>query len=142
MREHRGAHGGDRLGGAEGIDQEIDVRGIADVGVWLAVIAIASFAIVWFFYRGLSSYERRALDAKPSPLQEAAAPRVPPGPQLQARPESDLAAFRAAERARLNGWGWIDASQRVAHVPIEQAIESVAANGLPDFAPPAEAPAP
>ena len=142
MSVQRGAHDDGRAGGAESFDHEIDVRGIANVGAWLAAITIASFAIVWLFYRGLSSHEHRVLDAPPSRLQEASAPRVPPGPRLLDHPESDFVAFRAEEHARLAGWGWVDAGKTVAHVPVEKAIASVAANGLPEFAPPAERPAP
>ncbi len=139
--EHR-AHQGKHSGGAEGFDGEIDARSIVSIGIWLAVVSVVSFALGWLFYKGLSSYERKALDAKPSPIQEANAPRRPLGPQLQVRPELDLAAFRAAERERLNGWGWVDAGKSVAHVPVETAIEAVVANGLPDFAPPAQVPEP
>ena len=142
MSSDHGTDDGQRAGGVEGIDDEIDVRAIASIGIWLAVVAIAAFAIGWLFYRGLASYEKRALDAKPSPIRAANAPRQPPGPQLQPRPESELALFRAAERARLNGWGWIDDGKSVAHVPVAKAIESVAANGLPEFSPPAEVPVP
>lgn len=127
--------------GAEQFDHEIDVRGITQVGIWLAVTTVASFAIVYATYGWLLRSEQRALDAKPSPIVEANQPRVPPGPQLQPRPEVDLAAFRAAEKARLAGWGWIGTERAYAHVPIERAIDKVVADGIPDFAPPVEVPA-
>ena len=139
MTSKHGSH--EPHAGVESFDDEIDVRGIVNIGIWLAVVSVVSFGIGWLFYKGLSSYERKTLDARPSPIREANAPRVPPGPQLQARPELELAAFRAAESARLNGWGWVDAGKSVAHVPVAKAIETVAANGLPDFTP-AEVPAP
>jgi hypothetical protein len=126
----------------ESFDREIDVRGIVQVGVWLAVISVVSGIVVFFYYRSLVDAERRALDARPSPLAEANAPRRPPGPQLQARPEGELAAFRAAEATRLASWGWVDRGRGIAHVPVERAIESVVADGLPDFTLPREAPAP
>ena len=128
----------------ERFDEEIRVRTILDIGIWLVVTAILSFAVSYAFYRGLSSYEKRTLDAKPSPLAAANAARVPPGPRLQPVPENELAAFRAAERARLEGWGWSDAAKQRAHVPVDKAIESVAAHGLPDFtaSPAPAAPAP
>ena len=138
-REHGAAHA---EGAAEVFDREIDLRGIVVVGVWLAVITVLSFGASWLFYRGLASYERKALDRAPSPLREANAPRPPAGPLLQMSPETELAAYRRAEQAKLNGWGWVDKAHAVAHVPVERAIEAVAAEGLPNFSSPAAPPAP
>lgn len=136
---HGAAH---EPGTAEVFDREIDLKGIVNVGVWLAVVTVAAFGASWLFYRGLSSYERKTLDRAPSPLREASAPRLPVGPQLQASPEGELAAFRRAEQAKLNGWGWVDKAQAVAHVPVERAIDAVAAEGLPNFSSQAAPPAP
>ena len=127
-------------GTVEVFDHEIDLKGIVTVGIWLAVVTVASFGASWLFYRGLSSYERKALDRAPSPLREAAAPRSPAGPLLQTSPETELAAFRRAEQAKLNGWGWVDRAHAVAQVPVERAIDAVAAEGLPDFSSPAAPP--
>jgi hypothetical protein len=127
--------------GAEQFDHEIDVRGITQVGIWLAVTTVAAFAIVYATYGWLLRSEQRALDAKPSPIAEANRPQVVPGPRLQANPEAELKAFRTAETARLSGWGWVGAERSWAHVPIERAIDKVAADGLPDFAPAVEVPA-
>jgi len=117
-------------------DREIDVRAILKIGMWLAVVTLCSYVVAWGFYRLLSS-EEAAADPKPSPIAEAQRPRVPPGPHLQANPERELAAFRKGEDERLAGWGWVDRGTGVAHVPVERAIDEVAAAGsLPDFMPP------
>lgn len=42
-----------------------------------------------------------------------------------------LAARRAAEIAQLNGFGWVDEADGVAHIPIDQAIALLAEAGLP-----------
>ena len=47
-----------------------------------------------------------------------------PAPRLQPDPVADLDKFRAATEERLNTSG-------TGHIPIEQAIEAVAKNGLP-----------
>ena len=65
MSEHRSASG---PGGP--IDQEIDVRFIARVGVWLAVVTVAGFIVAWGFYRFLSRGERQS-DARPKPIAPA-----------------------------------------------------------------------
>jgi len=123
------------------IDHEIDAGGIVKVGVWLAVVTVVSFLIAWGFYRALDRGERRA-DAPPSPVAEANRPLVPAGPQLQATPEVDLAAFRHAEDLVLEGWGWVDRPAGIAHVPVDVAIDRVAADGaLPSLAMPYGSPA-
>jgi hypothetical protein len=134
MSEHRSA-----LEPGGPIDHEIDVRSIVRVGGWLAVVTVASFFIAWGFYRLLSRGERQ-LDVRPSPIAEASRPAIIPGPPLQTTPERDLASLRKSEEARLTSWAWVDRANGVALVPVEKAIETVAADGaLPTFLPPPEA---
>jgi hypothetical protein len=57
----------------------------------------------------------------------------PPQPQLQTDPQDDLRVFRAREEARLDGYGWVDRSRGVAHIPIEEAMKRLAAQGIDGF---------
>jgi len=116
-------------------DREIDVRGIVKTGAWLAAVTIAAFLVAWGYYRLLAKDERRQ-DPKPTPIALTMPPPSRPGPQLQASPESELAAFKQSEVQRLESWGWMDETAGLAHVPIERAMEAVAeAGSLPDFTP-------
>jgi hypothetical protein len=54
--------------------------------------------------------------------------------------DTRLARWRAEHATRLNGFGWIDRGKGIAHVPIEQAMEKVAAGALPAGAPTGTAP--
>jgi len=58
---------------------------------------------------------------------------VYPAPRLQANPAADLRAFRARELERLNGTGWIDKTHGIVHIPIEDAMRSVAKQGIADW---------
>jgi len=49
--------------------------------------------------------------------------------------DTRLHRWRAEHDAKLNGFGWIDRSKGVAHVPIERAMEAVAGGALPAGAP-------
>jgi hypothetical protein len=123
-------------GEAVGMDREIQVRTFA----WFGVALVAMTLVALFAMSVMFNYlNRRAqsLDPDPSPLQEANERRPPPTPNLQVRPEVDLATLRAKETARLHGYGWVDQSQGIAHIPIERAIEIVAqrANAPVDVAP-------
>ncbi|HXT96420.1 MAG TPA: hypothetical protein VN853_08970 [Polyangia bacterium] len=46
-----------------------------------------------------------------------------------------LATWRAERSARLNGYGWVDRSKGIVHIPIERAMDEVASGMLPDGAP-------
>ena len=132
----------ERAPGTPPIDHEIDSRRLGKIGAWLTVITVAGFLIGWGFYLLLVSGERK-LDAPPSPIAEARTPRAVPGPGLQSTPERDLAALRRAEDEKLHGWGWVDRAAGVARVPVEVAVERVAADGaLPDFTVPLEVASP
>ncbi|HEX4739579.1 MAG TPA: hypothetical protein VH331_18675 [Allosphingosinicella sp.] len=54
---------------------------------------------------------------------------LPPAPRLQTTPRSDLVAYQAAERRRLETYGWTDRAQGRVHEPVSQAMRQVAAQG-------------
>jgi protein SCO1/2 len=56
---------------------------------------------------------------------------LPPEPRLQVAPAQELEILRATERANLEGYGWIDRESGVIRIPIERAMEQIAAQGLP-----------
>ena len=56
-----------------------------------------------------------------------------PSPRLQPSPPADMRAFHAQEMRRLNGTGWVDKAQGVVHIPIEEAMRKVAADGIPGW---------
>jgi hypothetical protein len=43
--------------------------------------------------------------------------------------------WRAARAARLNGYGWVDRSKGIVHIPIERAMDEAASGMLPEGAP-------
>jgi hypothetical protein len=57
----------------------------------------------------------------------------PPPPRLQTDPAADLAAVRRAEAARLSGYGWVQRTQGVVHIPIARALALTVERGLPDW---------
>jgi hypothetical protein len=56
-----------------------------------------------------------------------------PSPRLQANPAADMQAFRIAELARLNSFGWDDQAKGIGHIPIDDAMRRIAASGIPDW---------
>jgi hypothetical protein len=95
---------------------------------WIALAAIvilAYLALTPLIVRG--GYPSSVRDV------DRALATEPPQPQLQTDPQDDLRVFRAREEARLDGYGWVDRSRGVAHIPIEEAMKRLAAQGIDGF---------
>lgn len=94
-----------------------------------AAMLVLATGLVWWIY--------------PSSLDDTAgrvsAPDFPL-PRLQPDPRNDMSAFYEAEMRVLHGTGWVDRARGIVHVPIEQAMATVARRGIPDW--PTVAPAP
>jgi hypothetical protein len=56
-----------------------------------------------------------------------------PEPSLQASPRADMGRFYAAEMQHLNSAGWQDRAAGTVHIPIDQAMRAVAAEGIPGW---------
>jgi hypothetical protein len=78
--------------------------------VGLTLILLASFV-----------YWRFLFVAADAPSQ-IAANQLPPQPRLQTHAPSDRAAEVASQRARLNGYEWIDRDAGIARIPIDRAM--------------------
>jgi hypothetical protein len=111
-------------------DTEIHTRAIVHFLVWLVVGVV----IVVVGIRLLESrFERQArqADLPPSPLVDRTQHRVPPEPRLQPAPQVDLQRYLDEERRRVANWGWVDEKAGVVHIPVERAMDILAARGLP-----------
>jgi hypothetical protein len=109
----------------------------ADVGrrfIWAgsALVLVSVFIlglIVLWLYPGATTDRTLRL-----PL-----PRYP-DPQLQLNPAADMARFRDEEKRQLNGAGWVDKANRVAHIPIADAMRKIAQESIPGWPGAAEPP--
>jgi hypothetical protein len=93
----------------------------------LAVLAVGAMLLLLNF---LAAYHA-ARTAAPSPLAESYGLKEPPEPRLQTQPVADLDALRARDAALLDSYGWVDRNAGVVRIPVERAIEILAARGLP-----------
>ncbi len=92
----------------------------------LAALAVTAALCVRLAQRAQWSVVRRGDAGRPT---QFAPP--PPFPELQADPRGSLAALRQEEAAALDGWSWADKRAGLARVPIEKAMDELAAEGLP-----------
>lgn len=115
---------------AEPRHEQTDVRVglLAKLGIGLVVLTILVIFAVLGLFRSVVSRETR-LEEPRSPL--AASPTRYSGPELELSPRAELQEKLATEREVLESYGWIDREAGVVHIPIEQAIDLVAARGLP-----------
>jgi hypothetical protein len=125
----------------QGVDEEIDSGLLYKSGITLLIVTIVAMVAMWLMVRLFEGQDDRAA-RPPSPLAEANQRAVPPGPLLQVGAEQDLRTFRAAEAQELAGYGWVDRTGGVAHIPIERAMELLLAQGDALAPVPAIAPVP
>ncbi len=138
MHRHAGENDGpDR----ESLERGFDARQTRIAGlVWFVVIFVSVLAVihvaVWYTFKSVAAIERGD-SAEVSPVAGAPEWRgagLQPSLSHNALPWEDLRALRRADRARLEGYGWVDRKAGVGHIPIEAAMELILQRGLPKAA--------
>jgi hypothetical protein len=127
------------------VDRDIDLKGVAATVIGILVGTVVAAALMWVFFASLVESAEEEEGAVASAVRQIPA-EPPPGPRLQASPEQELAAMRAEEDRWLSSYGWSEGGGGRVRIPVELAMEMVAAQGVPGRrgpAPPAPgAPAP
>ena len=85
----------------------------------IATVLVLMLGLAWWIFPGEVADRRFA---QPFPNF--------PGPRLQPDPRLDMETFYAQEMTRLNSAGWADRQAGTVHVPIDQAMRAVAAEGI------------
>ena len=115
-------------------EDEIDYWKVILVGVFsLAIFAISTVWAAWILSHETKKVEQ-ATGATQRPLK-VVAEEIGIVDQVPFSVDKRLDRWQAEHSARLNGYGWTDRSKGIAHVPIERALEAVAAGALPAGAP-------
>ncbi len=107
---------------------DVDTRAIIRFGIGLGVILAVTYLILLGLFAYFSARELR-FGRAPARFQES--DQMPPAPRLEVSPRANLAELRAAEKLRLESYGWVDKQKRIARMPIERAMELIAERGLP-----------
>jgi hypothetical protein len=106
------------------------------IGVGVVSLAIFALSILWAS-RILSRETERNEEAtgvthRPARVEQEEIGIVD---QVPFSVDKRLHRWKAEHAARLNGYGWVDRSKGIAHMPIEQAMDAVAGGALPAGAP-------
>lgn len=109
----------------------VSTKLVVGFGVLFAVIAAVAAALMaalfWGYDRKAERRDEKVVAAAGLELRE---PGLPPLPRLQVYPVRHWKDFQAAERERLDSYGWMDRSSGAVHVPIDRAIELIAERGV------------
>ena len=87
----------------------------------LAAILLSMLLVMWIY----PSIEMDQRLAGPPPDY--------PQPRLQNDPTADMRNFLQGELSELNGSGWVDRIHGIAHIPIADAMQRIAQQGIPDW---------
>jgi hypothetical protein len=112
-----------------------NVHAILRFGFWMVVAAVVIYAALFGMFQ---YFDRQAAAADPQKNPLLAGEPVPatpaarfPQPRLQANAAADLDKIRAAEDQTLASFGWVDRNAGIVRMPIEHAMQMVAARGVP-----------
>ena len=108
---------------------DLNSKGVLVSTLLLASVVVAAMVGLRFAMGEFGRLHRREQARRPAILRDQRG-QFPP-PNLQADPALDMARFHQRELARLNSYGWTDARNRLAHIPIDRAMRLVVAKGLP-----------
>jgi hypothetical protein len=124
-------------------NRDVNVRAVFQFGLWLSAGAVAVTLLMLGLFRALEKTSRAADKVLP-PIVAANLARTPPEPRLEPFPLAPGQRLRAEEDAILETYGWVDKKAGVARIPIDRALEILAARGLPPSkpVPPGAAPMP
>ena len=115
--------------------RDISVKGIVQFTVWFFAGTTIVIALTYVFFWGLID-----LPLRPTTPPET----IPayPNPLLQCGQmvKWDISKVKRDEDEHLNSYGWVDQERGIARIPIDKAMEEVAARGLARPAVPAETP--
>jgi hypothetical protein len=95
----------------------VQARPVLYVAVGFLIFVAACLGGLFLYYSDAIGARK---PAKPEPF---------PAPQLQRTPLSDLENLKRQQQAQLDGYAWVDKDQGIVRIPIERAMQIVAATG-------------
>jgi hypothetical protein len=123
-------------------DREIDAKSIAKWIGGLLVLAVIIQILMWWLLRGMETADQRH-DPELTPIEAQVKEAPPPAPRLQVAPgfsrhnpdplsgsdREEMEALRHEEDSVLSEPAWIDRAQGRLRVPIDVAMQVIAARG-------------
>src|SRR4051794_869158 len=104
--------------------EDVNPRIVVLVGLGTLALVLVTLGLAWGFER---------LSGIQGPSAQPPSAFAPP--QLQSDPAGELRDYQAAQRARLEGYGWADREKGLVRIPIGRAMDMIAARGAAAYAP-------
>jgi hypothetical protein len=93
------------------------------IAVWILI------GLIYFLFAYLA-HERAVNSPPPLPIEAHGNP-LPPEPRLQPAPHKDLQRLRARDEWQLSHYFWVDKTKGKVAIPIDRAMDILAARGIP-----------
>jgi hypothetical protein len=117
---------------AEGHD-DVDYGRVIQVGIaTLAIFAVSIWWAAWLWEGQLAETEAHTGKAKTFDMTRTEIGIVDQVPFVS---DTRLPRWKKERRQHLEGYGWVDRGKGVVHIPIQNAMEKVAAGSMPKGAP-------
>ena len=111
-------------------ETDAEVGPLVRFAIFLTLITLACAALTAGFYKYLDAREQ-AEKAPRYPLTAGVERPLPLPPRLQNYPFDDVKGLRREEAKLLEHYQWVDKNAGTVRIPVERAIEILAAKGLP-----------
>ncbi len=105
---------------------DVQPRAVGLFAVSLIALTIFTLLVMGWLLRVFSPAAAKAPN-----LIAVESEKLRPGPKLQVSPARDLKEMRAMEDHLLNSYRWVDAEAGIVSMPVERAMDLIAARGLP-----------
>ncbi len=116
---------------------DMSAKAIVGFLIALAIAGVFMHLTLWSVYKYLAGPAKAPtptagmIQSSTRQLPQGDPERTFPAPRLQSDDVADMNKFRAYEEQVLNSYGWSDQNAGVARIPIEQAMQTLAKQGLP-----------
>lgn len=106
--------------------KDINIVQITGFGIGLLVAFLATTVAMYALFVWFAHREDKVNPANP-PAMMSEKQLKPSGPNLQGDPLHEIKEMRDNEEMLLNSYSWVDQAKGTVHIPIDQAIDIVAA---------------
>jgi hypothetical protein len=111
-------------------EADAEVGPLVRFAIFLTLVTLVCAALTVGFFKYLDAREQ-AEKARRYPLTAGVERPLPPLPRLQTFPFDDVKGLRREEAKLLEHYTWLDKNAGTVRIPVERAIELLAAKGLP-----------
>jgi hypothetical protein len=107
---------------------DVSLTGITRLAILSLVAIFAVLGLVYVFWGAFARYSADSRPMEPMAGRKAGEDRLPVGPLVITDEPGALRQLRTKERDVLHHYGWVDKNAGVVRIPIERAIELLAAS--------------